>query len=100
MKRFLPRTFQRLMDANQRGDEDVNVPGLDLLERSDVQVRTLSELLLSERQGISFTPDIGTEKTKLRAKGAATWHAPLRRVYRLELNGALGRNRPRDRRCS
>ena len=99
-EQLVPRTSQRLVDADQRCHQDVNVTRFDLLHGAQVQVRLLRQLLLGDLPGTPFPSDVGSKELKLQPESAAGWHAPLRRVYALELNGVLGRNSLCDCRCS
>ena len=58
--------MQSSLDANQSGQENVDVARLDLLNGADIQVHQFGQLLLRQSSRIPLTAEIGTELFKLR----------------------------------
>lgn len=90
-QQLIPGTLERLVNTQNRGDQDVDVACFDLLHRANVEISPFCQLLLSHIDGRSFTSDIRPELLELRGYGALPWHAPLRRMNGLDRNGVLRR---------
>src|SRR5213079_2985245 len=64
-KKLLPRASQRGLEAINRRQKDIQPPGLDLLDRSGIQVGPLTEFLLGQPQTNPLPADVGAEAFEL-----------------------------------
>lgn len=61
LHQIVPSTSQSVLDPPGRGEEDVDLAGLDSLDVANVQVHLFGQFLLGNGPGVAFTADILAE---------------------------------------
>jgi hypothetical protein len=87
-----PRAVQGALDAEQRGQQDIESACLDFLHGANVQIDQFGELFLRHIPCGVFAPNVRSELLQFRDSLFAERHARLRRENNLDGNGLLGRN--------
>jgi len=62
----IPLAPQRLFQSQHRGQQDVDMTGLDFLDRADVQIHRLGQFLLRDFSGHPLPANIHAERLELR----------------------------------
>jgi hypothetical protein len=86
-----PRTVERALDTSGCCDEDIEFPGLDLLNGADVQIGHFGKSLLGYSPLASFATHACPEPSQFTLNFLSRGHAPLRRMFGLDRNGPMGR---------
>ena len=85
----VPRTSQCALKPERGGQQNIDLPALDLLHGAGVQIHQFREPFLSESPRHPFPTDIGPEGHGFGIL-SAFWHAPLGRAKRLTTTAQRG----------
>ena len=81
------------MDAENRGEQNVHVPGFNLLNCPRVQIHQCCQPFLRQFPAHALAPDILAECLELPVVNAFCCHGTMRRASGLTEHGTMGRNR-------
>ena len=87
-----PGATQGRLKPDSRRDQDIDVTGLDFLDRADVEIDEFRQAFLGHSFFNPLTTDIGPELLELPLYGGIIRHAPLGRYSQIDENGPMGRN--------
>jgi len=65
-QQIVPLAPQRLFQSQHRGQQDVDMAGLNFLDGADVQIHRLGEFLLRDFSGHPLPANIHAERLELR----------------------------------
>lgn len=86
-----PWAVQHAEEANDSGQQDVDLSRLDLLHRTDIQVHKFSQPFLRDAPSHPLTTDVGPKRDAV-GIFPAFGHAPLRREANLTTTAQQGVN--------
>ena len=91
-QQIVPSTPQRLLEPHHGRQQDVDVAGLDFLDRPDVQIHQFGQFFLGDFPGHPLPANIAAESRYLCFLFGIERHAPLRRIFILTTTALWGVN--------
>jgi hypothetical protein len=88
----VPGAIQGALDAEQRGQQDIELARLDFLHGANVQIDQFRQSFLRQPAGCALPTHVRAKPIQLRCDLFAERHGPLRRENTLDGNGLIGRN--------
>ena len=95
-EQVLPATAECSMQADQGGDQNRNLAGLNLLNRPGIQIGKFGESLLRHPARSPLPADAGTESLNRLSFCLNLWHAASRRNVPRREHGPTGREMQPD----